>query len=114
VQFRRGDLTKLIHEVLLEVRLSPSRLELEITEGILIGNFPGALSILRRLKHLGVSIAMDDFGTGYSSLSYLQSFSFDKVRVDQAFVANLAHSQQAVKRIGIAARMATARIRTRA
>ena len=96
VQFQRGDLVKLVHEVLLETGLSPARLELEITEGILIGDFSGAVSILRRLKNLGVRIAMDDFGTGYSSLSYLQAFPFDKIKIDQAFVANLAHSQQAV------------------
>ena len=52
------------------------------------------MSVLRRLKSLGVRIAMDDFGTGYSSLSYLQSFPFDKIKIDQAFVANLGHSQQ--------------------
>ncbi len=96
VQFQRGDLAKFVHEVLLETGLSPSRLELEITEGVLIGDFPGAVSILRRLKNLGVRIAMDDFGTGYSSLSYLQSFPFDKIKIDQAFIANLTHSQQAV------------------
>ena len=75
--------------------MSPARLELEITEGVLIGDFTARSSILRRLKNLGVRIAMDDFGTGYSSLSYLQSFPFDKIKIDQAFVANLAHSQQA-------------------
>ncbi len=96
VQFQRGDLAKLVHEILLETGLSPSRLELEITEGVLIGDFTGAVAMLRRLKNLGVRIAMDDFGTGYSSLSYLQSFPFDKIKIDQAFVANLAHSQQAV------------------
>ena len=96
VQFQRGDLAKLVHEVLLDTGLSPSRLELEITEGVLIGDFTTAVSILRRLKNLGVRIAMDDFGTGYSSLSYLQAFPFDKIKIDQAFVANLAHSQQAV------------------
>src|SRR5581483_11487019 len=60
------------------------------------GDFTGAVAALRRLKNLGVRIAMDDFGTGYSSLSYLQSFPFDKIKIDQAFVANLAHSRQAV------------------
>jgi diguanylate cyclase (GGDEF)-like protein/PAS domain S-box-containing protein len=96
VQFQRGDLAKLIHEILLQTGLAPSRLELEITEGVLIGDFDGVVSTLRRLKNLGVRIAMDDFGTGYSSLSYLQSFPFDKIKIDQAFISNLSHSQQAV------------------
>jgi diguanylate cyclase (GGDEF)-like protein/PAS domain S-box-containing protein len=96
VQFQRGDFVKLAHEILLETGLSPSRLELEITEGVLIGDFSGAMTALRRLKNLGVRIAMDDFGTGYSSLSYLQSFPFDKIKIDQSFIANLGHSRQAV------------------
>ena len=75
---------RLVHQVLLETGLSPARLELEITEGVLIGDFTRAVSILRRLKNLGVRIAMDDFGTGYSSLSYLQSFPFDKIKIDQS------------------------------
>ncbi len=95
VQFQHGDLPRLVHQVLLETGLAPSRLELEITEGVLIGDFTRAVAVLRRLKALGVRIAMDDFGTGYSSLSYLQSFPFDKIKIDQAFVANLGHSQQA-------------------
>jgi diguanylate cyclase (GGDEF)-like protein/PAS domain S-box-containing protein len=95
VQFQHGDLPRLVHQVLLETGLAPSRLELEITEGVLIGDFTRAVAVLRRLKGLGVRIAMDDFGTGYSSLSYLQSFPFDKIKIDQAFVANLGHSQQA-------------------
>jgi diguanylate cyclase (GGDEF)-like protein/PAS domain S-box-containing protein len=94
VQFQHGDLPSLVHQVLLETGLSPGRLEFEITEGVLIGEFTRALAILRRLKNLGVRIAMDDFGTGYSSLSYLQSFPFDKIKIDQAFIANLDHSQQ--------------------
>ena len=61
---------------------------------MLIGDFARAVSILRRLKALGVHIAMDDFGTGYSSLSYLQSFPFDKIKIDRTFIANLGHSQQ--------------------
>ena len=89
------DLPNMVHQVLLETGLAPARLELEITEGVLIGDFNRAVEILRRLKNLGVRIAMDDFGTGYSSLSYLQSFPFDKIKIDQAFIANLSHSQQA-------------------
>jgi diguanylate cyclase (GGDEF)-like protein/PAS domain S-box-containing protein len=95
VQFQHGDLPKLVHEVLLDTGLAPARLVLEITEGVLIGEFNRGVAILRRLKHLGVRIAMDDFGTGYSSLSYLQSFPFDKIKIDKSFIANLGHSQQA-------------------
>jgi diguanylate cyclase (GGDEF)-like protein/PAS domain S-box-containing protein len=89
VQFQHGDLPGLVHTVLLETGLAPSRLVLEITEGVLIGDYSRAVSILRRLKTLGVHIAMDDFGTGYSSLSYLQALPIDKIKIDQAFVANL-------------------------
>ena len=92
VQFRHGDLPTLVHEILLETGLAPHRLELEITEGVLINDFARAVSILRRLKLLGVSIAMDDFGTGYSSLSYLQSFPFDKIKIDRTFIANLTEN----------------------
>jgi diguanylate cyclase (GGDEF)-like protein/PAS domain S-box-containing protein len=94
VQFQHGDLPALVHAVLLETGLTANRLELEITEGVLIGDFSRALSILRRLKALGVRIAMDDFGTGYSSLSYLQSFPFDKIKIDRSFVSNLDRSPQ--------------------
>jgi diguanylate cyclase (GGDEF)-like protein/PAS domain S-box-containing protein len=94
VQFQHGDLVSMVHTVLLETGLSPGRLELEITEGVLIGDFSRALSVLRRLKALGVRIAMDDFGTGYSSLSYLQAFPFDKIKIDQAFISNLEASPQ--------------------
>lgn len=94
VQFLRGDLPGLVHQVLLETGLPPGRLELEITEGVLVGDFTRALAVLRRLKNLGVRIAMDDFGTGYSSLSYLQAFPFDRIKIDKSFIANLEHSQQ--------------------
>jgi diguanylate cyclase (GGDEF)-like protein/PAS domain S-box-containing protein len=94
VQFRHGDLPGLVHSILLETGLSPNRLELEITEGVLIDDFSRATSMLRRLKLLGVRIAMDDFGTGYSSLSYLQAFPFDKIKIDQSFISNLERSPQ--------------------
>jgi diguanylate cyclase (GGDEF)-like protein/PAS domain S-box-containing protein len=94
IQFRHGDLPALVQSVLLETGLVPARLEFEITEGVLIGDFSRAVSILRRLKALGVRIAMDDFGTGYSSLSYLQSFPFDKIKIDQAFIGNFKSSPQ--------------------
>src|SRR5205823_9202637 len=95
VQFRVGDLAALVHPVLLETGLTPNRLELEVTEGALIDDFSRAVSILRRLKALGVRIAMDDFGTGYSSLSYLQSFPFDKMKIDKTFVNDLNNPQSA-------------------
>jgi EAL domain-containing protein (putative c-di-GMP-specific phosphodiesterase class I)/Fe2+ transport system protein FeoA len=94
IQFRHGDLSTVVHSILLETGLSAARLELEITEGVLISDFPRAVSILRRLKALGVRIAMDDFGTGYSSLSYLQAFPFDKLKIDRAFISNLDRNAQ--------------------
>jgi diguanylate cyclase (GGDEF)-like protein/PAS domain S-box-containing protein len=94
IQFRHGDLPGLVHTVLLETGLAPNRLELEITEGVMIEDFARSLSILRRLKALGVRIAMDDFGTGYSSLSYLQSFPFDKIKIDQSFISNVKSNPQ--------------------
>jgi diguanylate cyclase (GGDEF)-like protein/PAS domain S-box-containing protein len=94
MQFRHGDLPALVHEVLLDTGLAPSRLELEITEGVLVNDFSRAVSHLRRLKNLGVRIAMDDFGTGYSSLSYLQSFPFDKIKIDQSFISKLSENSQ--------------------
>ena len=79
----------MILSVLLETGLSPQRLEIEITEGVLFEDFDRAIAILRKIKNLGVRIAMDDFGTGYSSLSYLQSFPFDKIKIDQSFIARI-------------------------
>ncbi len=92
VQFLHGDLAGLVHSTLLETGLAPTRLELEITEGVLVGDFARGVSILRRLKTLGVRIAMDDFGTGYSSLSYLQSFPFDKIKIDQSFISKVKNN----------------------
>jgi diguanylate cyclase (GGDEF)-like protein/PAS domain S-box-containing protein len=93
-QFMRGDLVGLVHSILLETGLAPGRLELEITEGVLIEDFDRGLALLRRLKALGVRISMDDFGSGYSSLSYLQAFPFDKIKIDRAFVMNLGRNPQ--------------------
>ena len=96
IQFRQGDLVGLVHSILLETGLEPGRLKFEVTEGVLIDDFSRGLLILRRLKNLGVRIAMDDFGSGYSSLSYLQSFPFDKIKIDRSFIANLPHNQHSV------------------
>jgi diguanylate cyclase (GGDEF)-like protein/PAS domain S-box-containing protein len=94
IQFRHGDLAGLVHSMLLETGLAPTRLELEITEGVLIEDFGRGVAILRRLKTLGVRIAMDDFGTGYSSLSYLQSFPFDKIKIDRSFISKVKNNPQ--------------------
>jgi len=93
-QFMHGDVVSLVHAILLETGLAPDRLELEITEGVLIEDFDRGLALLRRLKALGVRISMDDFGSGYSSLSYLQAFPFDKIKIDRAFVMNLGRNPQ--------------------
>jgi diguanylate cyclase (GGDEF)-like protein len=94
VQFRNDDIVRLVHQTLIETGLDAGRLELEITEGVLIDDFSRAVSILRRLKSLGVRIALDDFGTGYSSMSYLQAFPFDMIKIDRSFISNLERSAQ--------------------
>ncbi|WP_210251912.1 amino acid permease [Hyphomicrobium album] len=94
IQFRYGDLASLVHLALLDTGLSPDRLELEITEGVIFDDPSRALSVLRRLKSLGVKIAMDDFGTGYASMSSLQSFPFDKIKIDRSFVSSIETNAQ--------------------
>jgi diguanylate cyclase (GGDEF)-like protein len=89
VQFLRDGLAGAVHAILLETGLPAHRLELEITEGVLVNDFSRVTAILRQLKILGARVAIDDFGTGYSSLSYLQSFPFDKIKIDRSFVSNL-------------------------
>ena len=96
MRVQHGDLPGLVHAILLETGLAPARLELEITEGVLINDFSRAVSILRRLKALGVQIALDDFGTGYSSLSYLHAFAFDKIKIDRAFISDLEHNHHSM------------------
>jgi EAL domain-containing protein (putative c-di-GMP-specific phosphodiesterase class I) len=94
VQFQHGDLPGLVQSVLLETGLAPQRLELEITEGVLIRDFSRAKSILGRLRLLGVKISLDDFGTGYSSLSYLESFRFDRIKIDRSLISNVKRNQR--------------------
>ena len=94
VQFQYADLAGLVHLILLETGLAPGRLELEITEGVIFDDPVRALAVLRRLKSLGVKVAMDDFGTGYASMSSLQSFPFDKIKIDQSFVADVSINAQ--------------------
>jgi diguanylate cyclase (GGDEF)-like protein len=89
VQFKSPTLSLKVATALAETGLDPRRLELEITEAVLIADDDAALVALNQLRALGVHIALDDFGTGYSSLSYLQRFPFDKIKIDRSFVKEL-------------------------
>jgi diguanylate cyclase (GGDEF)-like protein len=89
VQFKSGTLALKIVAALAASGLAANRLELEITEAVLIRDDEAALAVLHQLRDIGVRIALDDFGTGYSSLSYLQRFPFDKIKIDRCFVDNL-------------------------
>jgi EAL domain-containing protein (putative c-di-GMP-specific phosphodiesterase class I) len=88
-QFVREGLTARVAAILAETGLEAERLELEITEGLLLKKSEAVMEELRKLKALGVGIVMDDFGTGYSSLSYLWQFPFDKIKIDRAFMLAL-------------------------
>jgi diguanylate cyclase (GGDEF)-like protein len=89
-QFRRGDLVDVITDALARSGVAAERLELEITESVLLQKSEGNLATLHAIKGLGVSIVLDDFGTGYSSLGYLRMFPFDKIKIDRVFVQELA------------------------
>ncbi|HEY6848549.1 MAG TPA: EAL domain-containing protein, partial [Terracidiphilus sp.] len=89
VQFRDGDIVSVVKEVLRTSGLDPERLELEVTESLLIQDKDSIFNQLRHLRRLGVSIVLDDFGTGYSSLTYLWKFPFDTVKIDQSFVSEM-------------------------
>jgi diguanylate cyclase (GGDEF)-like protein len=113
VQFKSGTLALKIVAALAASGLQASRLELEITEAVLIRDDEAALAILHQLRAIGVRIALDDFGTGYSSLSYLQRFPFDKIKIDRCFVNDIAEPDgsscivQAVVNIAAARHMTT-------
>jgi diguanylate cyclase (GGDEF)-like protein len=113
VQFRSGTLALKIVAALAASGLPANRLELEITEAVLIRDDEAALAILHQLRGIGVRIALDDFGTGYSSLSYLQRFPFDKIKIDRCFVNDIAEPDgsscivQAVVNIAAARHMTT-------
>lgn len=89
IQFKSRDLLGLVHSALSDARLAPTRLELEITESLLLAENDTNLKVLHDLRAMGVRISMDDFGTGYSSLSYLRSFPFDKIKIDRSFMRDL-------------------------
>ncbi|MDO9713702.1 putative bifunctional diguanylate cyclase/phosphodiesterase [Paracraurococcus lichenis] len=93
-QFASRGLVEMVAQALRNSKLDPAKLELEITETVMLQDTEATLTTLHRLKALGVRIAMDDFGTGYSSLSYLQKFPFDKVKIDRSFTQELGRSPQ--------------------
>jgi predicted signal transduction protein with EAL and GGDEF domain len=94
-QFKSGDLVETVMRALTETGLPGTRLELEITESLLLWNDALTLDTLAELRAMGVRIAIDDFGTGYSSLAYLHRFTFDKLKIDRAFVRDLATNKNA-------------------
>ena len=96
VQFRNPNLAASVKSALAESGLPPHRLELEITESVLLQNSDAARAVLNELREHGVKISLDDFGTGYSSLSYLRSFPFDKIKIDRSFVSELASSDDSM------------------
>ncbi len=95
-QFRTDDFVRVVADALEKSRLPAHRLELEITELVLIHESDTALLLLHQLKELGVNIAMDDFGTGYSSLGYLRSFPFDRIKIDQSFIRDLSENRESL------------------
>jgi len=113
IQFKSGTLALKVAAALAASGLAPGRLDLEITEAVLIRDDEAALAVLHQLRAIGVRIALDDFGTGYSSLSYLQRFPFDKIKIDRCFVDHIAEPNgsssivQAVVSLAAARRMKT-------
>ena len=89
-QFKSERLVEMVMSALSSSGLPATRLEVEITEGVLLHESERTLQTLHRLRELGVRVSMDDFGTGYSSLSYLRSFPFDKIKIDRSFVSDLS------------------------
>jgi diguanylate cyclase (GGDEF)-like protein len=113
LQFSKGNLVSTVISALASSGLPASRLELEITESVLLEKSERNIAVLNQLRDLGVRISMDDFGTGYSSISYLRSFPFDKIKIDQSFVRDLLVDERslaivrAIAALGISFRMTT-------
>ena len=95
LQFRRIDFCHVVERTLAETEFDAGRLELELTESVLLGNVDTAEAAMLRLKELGVQVALDDFGTGYSSLLYLRRFPFDKLKIDRSFVQSIEKAADA-------------------
>ncbi|MDR6178852.1 diguanylate cyclase (GGDEF)-like protein/PAS domain S-box-containing protein [Pseudomonas sp. SORGH_AS 211] len=93
LEFQRDDLVARIRKVLDRTGIDPARVELELTENVLLDDAAGALELMKKLKALGVRLSMDDFGTGYSSLSYLRTYPFDCLKIDRSFVSNIEVSE---------------------
>ena len=98
-QFETGSIEQTVADALKQSGLDPHRLELEITESLLMTNNEATMATLRRLKNMGVSVVMDDFGTGYSSLSYLWKFPCDKIKIDRSFMESFAKSGRDVETV---------------
>ncbi len=98
-QFESNEINGVVADALKQSGLKPHRLELEVTETLLLGNNENTMAQLRELKALGVSIVMDDFGTGYSSLSYLWKFPFDKIKIDRSFMEGFSRSGHDVETV---------------
>jgi diguanylate cyclase (GGDEF)-like protein len=96
VQFEKGDIVATVRAALKASGLRPDRLELEITESVLLRETAGTLTALHEFRAMGITVALDDFGTGYSSLSYLHSFPFDKIKIDQSFVRDLVTNKESM------------------
>ncbi len=106
IQFRSPGLMQVIVGALAASGLAPTRLEIEITESVLLHNKEATLALLHQLRALGIRIAMDDFGTGYSSLTYLQSFPFDKIKIDRSFVKNITENSSSLNIVRAVAALA--------
>ena len=107
VQFRDRGLALQVVTALAKSGLSPQRLELEVTERLLLEDNDGTLSIMQQLNNLGVGLSLDDFGTGYSSLNYLRKFPFHKIKIDQSFICDLGDGRDAQAIIGAVATLGT-------
>ena len=107
-QLRMKDFPSRLADLVTATCVSPSRFELEITEGLLLGDDPQTHDALKRIRAMGFQIALDDFGTGYSSLSYLQRYPIDKIKIDRSFITNLGVDMEAEAVVSAIVRLARA------